>query len=279
MPEGVEVKLSADLIRPLVVGQRVLNAVPSKKGRYGNSKIEGFEEFLKQLEKSSVRIKSVDNKGKFMYWTFDNDWYLFSTFGMTGQWSPQEGKHPCFSFYLGESTDVPYNFIYFNDPRHFGTLKFVHGKNNLEDKLNDLGWDPLDQKLNNFNILSIKSKINSSKPIGQLLMDQSIFAGVGNYIRAEALYLSKISPWLPGSLLSVEELSLLCESIVTVMEDSYKYQGATIQTYKTPYGSEGKYTSFFKVYRKSVDPFGNKVIRESTPDKRTIYWSPTVQMR
>lgn len=279
MPEGVEVKLSADLIRPLVVGQRILNAVPSKKGRYANSKIEGFDNFLKQLEESIVRVKSVDNKGKFMYWTFDNDWYLFSTFGMTGQWSPSEGKHPCFSFYLGESVDDSYNYIYFNDPRHFGTLKFVQGKNNLEEKLNDLGWDPLVEKINNSLLTNITKKIGNNKPIGQLLMDQSIFAGVGNYIRAEALYLSKISPWIPGSSLSVGEISLLCESIIEVMEESYKYQGATIQTYKTAYGAEGKYTSFFKVYGKKIDPFGNKVIRESTPDKRSIYWSPTIQQR
>lgn len=277
MPEGVEVRLSADLIRPLVVGHRILNAVPSKKGRYANVKIEGFEKFLFQLEKSIIRVKSVDNKGKFMYWTFDNDWYLFSTFGMTGQWSTQEGNHPCFSFFLENSLENSYHVIYFNDPRHFGTLKFVENKHNLIEKLNELGWDPLEENSLSLNKNKIKRKIYNNKPIAQLLMDQSIFAGVGNYIRAEALYLSNISPWRPGMLLSDSEIDLLCESIVTVMNESYKYQGATIQTYKTAYGAEGKYTSFFKVYGRKIDCLGNKIIKEVTPDKRTIHWCPDLQ--
>ena len=78
-------------------------------------------------------------------------------------------------------------------------------------------------------------------------------------------------------LLSDSEIDELCQSIINVMKDSYKYQGATIQTYKTAYGAEGKYTSFFKVYGKKTDPLGNKVVKETTPDKRTIHWCPAMQ--
>ena len=276
MPEGVEVKLSADIIRPIVTDKRVINTFPSKKGRYANNPIEGFDDFLSDISSRVIRVLSVDNKGKFMYWSFDNDWYLFSTFGMTGQWSPTEGKHPCFGFYLGEDPDH-FETMYFNDPRHFGTIKFVQGKHNLIKKLNELGWDPLEEGSLLFNMQNIKSKIYNNKPISQLLMDQSIFAGVGNYIRAEALYLSRISPWRAGMLLSDLEIDTLCQSIITVMQESYKYQGATIQTYKTAYGAEGQYTSFFKVYGKKTDPSGNSVIREQTPDNRTIHWCPAVQ--
>jgi formamidopyrimidine-DNA glycosylase len=108
-------------------------------------------------------------------------------------------------------------------------------------------------------------------------MDQSLFAGVGNYIRAEALYLSRISPWRLGSSLSKEELSQLCQDIIKVMKDSYQHQGATIRTYEDAFGAEGKHANFFKVYGKSHDEMGNLVISELTPEGRTIHWCPAVQ--
>ena len=60
------------------------------------------------------------------------------------------------------------------------------------------------------------------------------------------------------------------------MEESYKYQGATIQTYKTAYGEEGKYSSLFKVYNQKNDSLGNKIIKQDSGG-RTIHWCPTIQ--
>ena len=229
------------------------------------------------ISKENVKVTDVNVKGKFMYWTFNNNWHMFSTFGMTGQWSPKEGKHPCFGFYLGESPLESFETMFFNDPRHFGTIKFTSSKQELQDKLNDLGWDPLQQKVENYtNYLNSKIR-NSDKSISQLLMDQTIFAGVGNYIKSEALYASALSPWRAGNSLTEADIDNLCQNIINVMETSYKYQGATIQTYKTAFGAEGKYSSCFKVYGQKSDPLGNKIIKEETPDKRTTHWCPAIQ--
>jgi formamidopyrimidine-DNA glycosylase len=109
-------------------------------------------------------------------------------------------------------------------------------------------------------------------------MDQSIFSGVGNYIRAEALYLAKLAPKRLANSLSKDEINLLCQSIVEVMETSYKYQGATLLTYKDSYGNEGKYSSLFKVYGRKTDDLGNKIIKETSSEGRTIHWCPAIQI-
>lgn len=278
MPEGPELKLSADTIRPLVINKRILNAFPSKTGRYSAQNPKGFVSLISYIEKNECRIMGVSTRGKFMYWKLTDDWYMFCTFGMTGQLSPYEGKHPCFGFYIGE-TQNNFETIYFNDPRHFGTIQFVQGVQELNKKLNELGWDPLlhgmDEKWVNFVINTCAKK---KKPIGQLLMDQKIFAGVGNYIRAEALYLAQMSPWRQANLLKKEEIKTLCQAIVDVMNESYQHQGATILTYKDAYGAEGRYSSCFKVYGQVTDPLGNKIIKEETPEGRTIHWCPTIQV-
>lgn len=278
IPEGPEVKLSADLIRPLVIGKRVINAFPGKKSRYATSPPDGFSSFLDTITKEEVRVIEVDVKGKFMYWKFSNGWYMMNSFGMSGQWSPKEGKHPCFVFYFSENWPVVEETMYFNDPRHFGTIKFTNSEKEFNKKLDELGWDPLSMPLDK-SVRWITFQLSKSKkPIAEVLMDQGLFSGVGNYIRAEALYACKLSPWRASNTLSKDEIQLLCQAIVDVMQESYQHQGATIHTYKTAYGDEGHYSTKFKVYGQKQDPLGHKIVKQQTADKRTIYWCPDVQV-
>jgi formamidopyrimidine-DNA glycosylase len=287
VPEGVEVRISSELIKPLVQSKYISKIRFDDDSRYGGpykSSPEGYEKFVSTFRKlenigyvvEPLKIIDVKCKGKFMYWQFDNGWYMYCTFGMTGQWSPTAGKHVCLHMKLYDDEDN-FSNVYFNDPRHFGTIKFIETEAELKAKLNELGWDPLSGSVDKW-VPWLKSELTKSKkPIGQVLLDQAIFAGVGNYIRAEALYASQISPWRISNTLSGQDTEVLCKAIVDVMEESYKWQGATLLTYKDAYGNEGKYASCFKVYGKKIDPFGNLIKSEPTPDGRTIHWCPTIQ--
>jgi len=271
MPEGVEIKITVETIKPLLKDRVIKNVFIGKNSRYKNVVPVGYEDFLKLIFENTVKIEDVSCKGKFIYFKFDNNWYLMNTMGMSGQWSPNEGKHVCFGFSLEDSK------MYFNDPRHFGTIKFTNSEQEVKDKLNKLGWDPftgLDPKWINW----LNHKLSTlNKPIGQVLLDQELFNGIGNYLRAEALYEAKISPWKLCKDLSKEELEKLYNAIIYVVDLSYKYQGATLLTYKDAYGNEGNYSSYFKVYGKKKDLLGNQVISETSPEGRTIHWCPAVQ--
>lgn len=62
------------------------------------------------------------------------------------------------------------------------------------------------------------AKIRSTrKPVGALLMDQSVVAGVGNIYRCEALFLTRISPARPGKRLNHEEFEALWALLVRLM--------------------------------------------------------------
>ena len=179
--------------------------------------------------------------------------------------------------YLAEDATLPVETIYFNDPRHFGTIRFTNKSADLKDKLDELGWDPLQMSFDK-NFPWLKQQLaRTSKPIGEVMMDQTIFAGVGNYIRAEALYFSQLNPFRLASALTEDEIRKLGNAIINVMEDSYKFQGATISTYKTVYGEEGKYSSLFKVYSQKKDPLGNPIITQECGG-RTLHWCPAVQV-
>ena len=79
----------------------------------------------------------------------------------------------------------------------------IYSEEMWETLLNRLGPDPL----NGDGPEKFAERVrNSKKAIGELLMDQSVAAGVGNIFRAELLYRAKQSPFVAGR--EVEERTL-----------------------------------------------------------------------
>ena len=70
-PEGVEVKLSGELIGPLVIGKTVTKAYATPNSRYANN-TDDMGEYNKFV-KAPALVKSVSTYGKFMYWSFDTN--------------------------------------------------------------------------------------------------------------------------------------------------------------------------------------------------------------
>ena len=108
-------------------------------------------------------------------------------------------------------------------------------------------------------------------------MDQSVVSGVGNYVKAEALYLSKISPHRLVSSLTDIDLQNLNLATRSVLVNSFESGGATIQSYRSFYGEVGDATQRFAVYGRKTDPEGREIIKEQTKDGRTTHWVPQVQ--
>lgn len=59
----------------------------------------------------------------------------------------------------------------------------------------------------------------SSKPVGALLMDQGLYAGVGSIYRTEVLFRLGIDPRRPGKALSAVELDAVWADLVGLMAD------------------------------------------------------------
>lgn len=243
---------------------------------------EGFEAFLLAKDQhGSPRVQEVAVKGKFMWWLLkfpgeEEEWFLWTTYGMSGQWSSRETKHLAFGVqYRAEINSVDQE-LFFNDPRHFGTIKIVRGSRLHEDKLRTLGPDILNSPPN----IEIFRKNLLKKParsICETLMDQSCVSGCGNYLRAEILYDCRIDPWRPVESLLPEEYESLHESTLRITRQSYLSQGASIKTYRNVDGSSGSTQFDFKVYGKRQDPAGNEVVRRQDAGGRMMHWCPNLQ--
>lgn len=291
MPEGPEAKRIADQLNERCVGWRF--SVNEFDGRYKNVPPKGFDEFSSEEH----IVKSVKAKGKFVYWTFEDDWSLWNTLGMSGTWafpnllvsSTFPPKHTAMNVslvkgaraFISVGDSMTSTLVAFVDSRHFGTLKFVKGKEALDEKLHSMMFDFLEGPKSTTAIwwyLRDCKKRLLDKEVSVALMDQSVFPGIGNYLRAEILYAAKVSPWRYLRDVTYDEFDRICAAAHSIMWNSYESGGATIATYRDAKGEEGKYTSRFAVYSRTTDPFGNAVKRERTPDGRTIHWCPAAQI-
>jgi len=60
---------------------------------------------------------------------------------------------------------------------------------------------------------------SSSRPIGELLMDQAVVAGVGNVYRAEVLFRHRIHPLRPGRTLRRKQFDAIWHDLVVLMAE------------------------------------------------------------
>jgi len=82
--------------------------------------------------------------------------------------------------------------------------------------LEQLGEDPLRPDADPARVWARISR--STRPIGDLLMDQSVLAGVGNVYRAEILFRHRIHPLRPGKTLRRGQFLALWADLVELME-------------------------------------------------------------
>lgn len=281
MPEGVEVRVITDQLRKYLTGKRVIR-VDVVSGRYlRNGDPEGLSVFRESLPSEFFEINC---KGKFTWFRFLPDHFMFVTLGMTGTWQVrvpgERSEHERLSFTL-ESTDpitgrMTESVLAFVDVRNFGTVKFSRNEKELDKKLLTLGWDPLVNPIQVNRMILTKS--TRKKTISEVLLDQSVFAGVGNYIKSESLYRAKISPWKRVSDFSATEWNRLCASVKEVMDESLAAGGTTIRDYRNVEGKSGTFQEKLRVYGRDVDPLGNRITKEETPDGRSTYWVPKIQV-
>lgn len=78
-----------------------------------------------------------------------------------------------------------------------------------------IGHDPIREDASPANLWPRVHR--SSRSIGSLLMDQHLFAGVGNIYRAEVLFRQNISPFIAGNELDRHEFDVIWEDLVELM--------------------------------------------------------------
>lgn len=172
------------------------------------------------------------------------------------------------------------NIIYLQDSRRFSSIKILNN-NELNHFIQKLGVDILS---NDFTLDYFQSIIKSKKKLlCNLLLEQKYFCGIGNYIKNEALYLTKLNINKKSNELSSSQIKNLYKNILfislskTITQLKYynlyipkSLTNITNQKLEIPY--------YFNVYDQEFDKFNNKVIILKNHCGRNTFYVPSIQI-
>jgi formamidopyrimidine-DNA glycosylase len=228
-------------------------------------------------------VIDVHRKGKYWWLELDRRPWLFGHLGMAG-WVRELGKE---SIRLREHGNAPWEdadgnvrfmkmrltaedgrAVVMSDGRRLARLWLAESPE-ASKNVAALGADVLDHPWKPEALHAVLSKRQA--PIKALLLDQKLFAGVGNWIADEALYQAGIRPSRAAATLSKSEIAKMLKVLGEIVElavdagaNSNKYPDAWL--FKHRWGG-----------KRGVDEIEGKPIRREPIGGRTTAWVPDLQ--
>jgi len=206
------------------------------------------------------KVIGVTRRAKMIIIELTGKKYLLIHLKMTGQlvFKDKKGRgvsggHPI--VFKGELpnkfTRVYFGFkggsqLFFNDIRRFGWIKLVDQKTK-ERETAKYGLEPLEDDFTYENFKKALSRYPNRK-IKQVLLDQSLIAGVGNIYADEACFAARILPTRIAEGLKEKEVKDLWKAIPKILRFSISKKGTSADTYVTTSGEEGAMMKYLKVY-------------------------------
>jgi endonuclease-8 len=121
----------------------------------------------------------------------------------------------------------------------------------------------------------------SQRPIGALLMDQAVIAGIGNVYRNELLFRHGVDPYRPGTAVDEAEFDALWTDLVELMAVGYRRGKIHVvrpeHDRDAPSYAPGRPRTY--VYRRAGDPCrvcGTTVLT-TVLEGRNVFWCPSCQ--
>ena len=174
MPEGDTLWRTAEALRPRLLNRRIERAEPAALHRLQGSTVTEVKSLGKNL---LIRFDSGHTLRTHMRMT--GAWYVFAP----GQAWRRSARPP--SAVLETEGAVA---VLFNAP----TVELTRTGG---ERVGELGPDLLDGSADLNQIVSRARSLPPETPIGELLLDQRVAAGIGNIHRCELLWSASIDPW------------------------------------------------------------------------------------
>ena len=227
MPEGPELHLSAFYVNKVAKGKTFKGPI-IKSEVNKNPNVDFFND-------DSFTLKAVSRGKELKLMLNDDEKCILFRFGMSGSFQMTSvddlHKHSHLRFYTKDGLEV----LSFVDPRRFGRW-IING-----DWGQDRGPDIIDE----FDAFKqkIKSDLDSSalfeRPICEVMMNQTYFNGIGNYLRAEILHKLSIRPFDKAKNVINDELLETCKKVMEEVVDL-----------EVHYENKDKFTDWLQCYSK-----------------------------
>lgn len=265
MPELPEVETTRRSIAPHLLGRRITRVTTTKASYFF---LTPPTELQKRL--TGRLVAGLERRGKYLLAALDDGSSLLLHLGMTGQLftasarsvrllnttrggallpEAQDTFAPDLHTHLILDFDDAGERVLFRDVRKFGKVLWIAaGKS--DPRLSKLGVDALTAS----GVVLFERTRGRKINIKTLLLDQAVFAGVGNIYADEALFRAGVRPTRAANKLTRKECDRVCVGLVAVLTRSIETGGSSISDYVRPDGSDGGYQHERKVYARADEP-------------------------
>ncbi|MFZ4717775.1 MAG: Fpg/Nei family DNA glycosylase [Ilumatobacteraceae bacterium] len=205
MPEGHTIHRIAKDHSPLLTGRAV--HVSSPQGRFADAAalVDGQE------------LTKLEAYGKHLFYWWSNGLVGHVHLGLFGKYRVHRGPDspaPVGAVRMRLVTDLATIDLAGPTDCSIGTA------DDRDAIIHRLGPDPLRRDAKP--TVALDRIRRSKQPIGALLLDQKVLAGVGNVYRAEALFVNGIHPERPGTKLDDHELKAIWDTTVSMLKQGVK---------------------------------------------------------
>ncbi len=287
MPELPEVETSRRRVERVLKGKRLVEVLPDVDDRIVYDR-DDPESFRSAVEGAIVR--GTGRKGKYFWLELDRrPWPVFHL-GMSGNVEIRKGRggfakawggiklwsepkrlgqaakflpHCRLRLVADDGTEVA-----ITDPRRFGRIRLAEDPME-ESPISRLGFDPLQ----NFPSAPALARFLAKRraPIKAVLLDQGLFAGVGNWIADEVLFQALLNPHRLASSLDLGEIRILRAKLISIVKKSIAVEA--------DYDRYPKSWLFHHRWGKTKDAATSRKqkIVHDTIGGRTTAWVPAIQ--
>lgn len=271
MPEGPEIRLAADRVSSVLLGER-LAAVG-----FGLPQLKRFEKRL-----TGAKVTAVDTRGKAMLTRFDNGLTLYSHNQLYGRWytvrrpqMPKTGRSLRVALHTEHRSALLYSAsdIEVLTDRQLSRHPF----------LTRIGPDILDKALLPEDIVErLELPRFRNRALGGLYLDQAFLAGNGNYLRSEILWAAGVNPAARPAALDAGVLKSLAKQTLKISRRSYRTRGVTVPPalVKAARAKGLKFGAyrFFVFGRQGLPCYRcDSLVERDTMGSRNIFYCPTCQ--
>jgi endonuclease-8 len=210
-------------------------------------------------------LESVEARGKHLLASFEGGRILHSHLRMTGAWhiypEGQPWARSARSAWLTLSAGGLVA-VQFGGP----VLELLdRARVALHPALRNLGPDLLDDEPRiDLAVRRARERSPGTRPIGEVLLDQTVAAGIGNVVRCEALHALRVDPWSRVEALSDATVTALLEQSRRLLQAGVRSGGALPRA----------------IYGRRICPrCGAMVSRRGQGDQaRTVHWCSACQL-
>lgn len=300
MPEGPEVRRNAEQLSQLINGKRVkLSPLTGKLYREDSARSSRLNDM------PPMTVRSVKPYGKLIYIEFDRGGAT-STLGMSGWWYPTADRaEELFgqAYQNGKLVDAARviekalkhtrllvidesgaHLAAYTDPRNFGNFEYLVDGLTSELRAKKIGFDLLNEApmMSAVEVIKTLVKLKRDAPrrlqnmrLCDIALEQSFIAGLGNIYRAEAIWLSRLSPFMTLQAMTDQEWLTFCEIASVVLQIAYSTGGvmqypAKLLEELLEVKVDKTFITGHLVYGRAKDLLGREVLKD-TSGGRTLW--------